>query len=174
MTSLLRKARHGANTTTNRESRAGTGVRCLYSDRLGGSKALLESASGRTERPPTRDSGPHSGSGGGVDHGVACAFRGPAAGRGAGTAAGSLGGDAEQIRTRALVSRPPNDLGQIPRSLVPLAQQERSQRCGSAAGDFDRPSEPAATPGSGHGGDAITAESGRVSTQASGRAHGPQ
>src|SRR6516165_9765040 len=39
----LRKARHGANTTIHRESRAGTGVRCLYSDRLGGSKALLES-----------------------------------------------------------------------------------------------------------------------------------
>src|SRR5215813_14427062 len=172
MTSLLRKARHGAYTTTHRESR--TGVRCLGSDRLGGSKALLESPSGRAGRPPTRDSGPHSGSGGSVDDGVAFAFRGPAAGRGAGTAPGSLGGDAEQIRTRVLVSGPPNDPGQIPRSLVPLAQQERSQRCGSAAGDFDRPSEPAATPGSGHGGDALPAESGRESAQAGGRAHGPQ
>src|SRR5215472_10051627 len=153
----LRKARHGANITTTRERSGGTGVRCLYSDRLGGSKALLESPSGRTGRPPTRDSGPHSGSGGSVDHGVACAFRGPAAGRGAGTAPGSLGGDAEQIRTRVHVSGPPNDPGQIPRSLVPLALQERSRRCGSAAGDFDRSSEPAATPGSGHSGDAITA-----------------
>src|SRR6516165_12389373 len=126
----LRKARHGANTTTKRESRAGTGVRCLYSDRLGGSKALLESPSGRAGRPPTRDSGPHSGSGGSVDYGVAGAFRGPAAGRGAGTATGSLGGDARQIRSRALVSGPPYDPGQIPRSLVPLRQQERPHRRG--------------------------------------------
>src|SRR5215831_2868921 len=173
ITSLLRKARHGAN-TTHRESRAGTGVRRLGSHRLGRSKALLESSSSGAERPPTRDSGQHSRSSGSVDHGIAYAFRRPAAGRGAGTAPGSLGGDAEQIRTRVLVSGPPNDPGQIPRSLVPLAQQERSQRCGSAAGDFDRPSEPAATPGSGHGGDALPAESGRESAQAGGRAHGPQ
>jgi hypothetical protein len=40
---------------------------------------------------------------------------------------------------------------------------KRSQRCRSAAGDFDHPSEPTATPGSGHSGNAAPAESGRES-----------
>src|SRR5215472_3578960 len=174
MTFHFRKARHERNTTTHRKSRGGTRIRRLYRHRLGRSKALLESPSGGAERPPTRDSGQHSGSRGSVDRGVADAFGRAAAGHGAGTAAGSLGGDVEQVRTRALVSGPPHNSRQIPRSLVPLAQQERSQRCGSAAGDSDHPSEPAATPGSGHGGDPTPAESRRKSAQAGGRAHGPQ
>src|SRR5215469_9134796 len=128
MTSLLRKARHGAYTTTHRESR--TGVRCLGSDRLGGSKALLESHSGRAGRPPTRDAGSHSGSGGGVDDGVAYAFRGPAAGGGTGTAPGSLGGDAEQIRTPALVSGPPHHLAKFREAWYP-------SRCKSDPSDAD-------------------------------------
>src|SRR5215471_11744363 len=128
MTSLLRKARHGAYTTTHRESR--TGVRCLGSDRLGGSKALLESQSGRAGRPPTRDSGPHSGSGGSVDDGVAFAFRGPAAGRGAGTAPGTL---AVMLSKYAHVYMYPVH----PTTLAKFREAWYPSRCKSDPGDAD-------------------------------------